>query len=50
MISLRSTQTGCSANSKMDANDVSSVVTSGCENEAGVMLKKQFLSDLFILL
>ena len=50
MILLRSTQTSRSANSKMDANDVSSVVTSRHENEAGMTSKKQFLSDLFILL
>ncbi len=50
VIVLRSNQTGCSANSKMDAHDVSSFVTSGRENEAGTTSKKQFLSDQFMLL
>ncbi len=50
VISLRLTQTSCSANSKMDAHDMSSFVTSGRENEAGAMSKKQFLSDQFMLL
>ncbi len=50
VISLRSNRTGCSANSKMDTHDVSSFITSGCKNEAGVTSKKQFLSDQFKLL
>ncbi len=50
MILMRSTQTGHSVNSKMDANDMLSDITSGHENGTGAMSKKQFLSDLFVLL
>ncbi len=50
VISSRSTKTGRSANSKLDTNDVLTDVTSGRKNEAGMTLKKQSLSDLFILL
>ncbi len=45
---LSLSRAACSANSKMDEHDVSSFITSGCENEA--TSKKQFLSDQLKLL